>query len=193
MYDELDRPKLADFGWAIHAPAPHHKRHTLCGTPEYLAPELVANQEHDHRIDVWALGVLTFEFLFGHTPFACDNEADMYRAISEASFTFPEDTTVTDDAMDLVARLLVKDPEDRLAISDVLHHPWLREFTEKPAPRRESIADGLRRVSAGSVASSDGHTRRLSAESPFAVHADVPSGLRRLGHASRRKSGTTNV
>ena len=61
--------KIADFGTAIHAPAPHNRRTTLCGTPEYLAPELVMGKAYDVLVDVWALGVLSFELLTGTTPF----------------------------------------------------------------------------------------------------------------------------
>ncbi len=59
--------KIADFGWSIHAPT--NRRQTLCGTLDYLSPEMVEKQAHDHRVDIWSLGVLCYEFLTGKPPF----------------------------------------------------------------------------------------------------------------------------
>ena len=75
------RVRLSDFGWAVHAPPPTAcRRSTLCGTPEYVAPEMLTNQSYDGRVDNWSLGVLAYEFVVGRTPFSCDtsdwNEAD---------------------------------------------------------------------------------------------------------------------
>lgn len=55
--------KLADFGWSIHAP--NNKRKTLCGTIEYMPPEMLIHKVHDKKADFWCLGVLTYEFLSG--------------------------------------------------------------------------------------------------------------------------------
>lgn len=59
--------KIADFGWSVHAP--NKRRRTLCGTLDYLPPEMVEGREHDVGVDIWGLGVLTYEFLFGNPPF----------------------------------------------------------------------------------------------------------------------------
>lgn len=59
--------KLADFGWSVHAPS--NRRTTMCGTLDYLPPEMIEGKEHSEKVDYWALGVLTFEFLCGKPPF----------------------------------------------------------------------------------------------------------------------------
>lgn len=63
--------KIADFGWSVHAP--NSRRRTLCGTLDYLPPEMVEGLEHDKGVDNWSLGVLTYEFLFGMPPFETEN------------------------------------------------------------------------------------------------------------------------
>lgn len=59
--------KVADFGWSVHAPTT--RRTTMCGTLQYLAPEMVEKTEHDETVDLWSLGVLIYEFLYGAPPF----------------------------------------------------------------------------------------------------------------------------
>ena len=59
--------KVADFGWSVHAP--NSRRRTLCGTLDYLPPEMVEGKEHDSAVDNWSLGVLAYEFLTGGPPF----------------------------------------------------------------------------------------------------------------------------
>ena len=59
--------KIGDFGWSVHAPG--NRRTTLCGTLDYLPPEMIEGKEHNEKVDLWALGVLTYEFLVGVPPF----------------------------------------------------------------------------------------------------------------------------
>jgi len=69
--------KIADFGWSVHAP--NSRRQTLCGTLDYLPPEMVEGKEHDSAVDIWSLGVLTYEFLVGHPPFESEHSRDTYK------------------------------------------------------------------------------------------------------------------
>ena len=66
--------KIADFGWSVHAPS--SRRTTLCGTLDYLPPEMIENKDHDHSVDIWALGVLAYEFLVGSPPFEAEGHSE---------------------------------------------------------------------------------------------------------------------
>lgn len=71
--------KIADFGWSVHAP--NSRRRTLCGTLDYLPPEMVEGSPHDAAVDVWSLGVLAYEFLHGMPPFEAAGHSETYKRI----------------------------------------------------------------------------------------------------------------
>jgi aurora kinase len=115
--------KIADFGWSVHAPT--SRRNTLCGTLDYLPPEMVEGREHDEKVDIWSLGVLLYEFLYGTPPFEAEGHSATYRRISRVDLRFPQRPVVSLDAQDLIRRLLVKEPEKRIALKDVPKHPFV--------------------------------------------------------------------
>mmetsp|Transcript_33735 Transcript_33735/g.24768 ORF Transcript_33735/g.24768 Transcript_33735/m.24768 type:complete len:153 (+) Transcript_33735:607-1065(+) len=80
--------KLADFGFAKKL-AHREKTYTICGTPEYMAPEVLLNQGHDQRVDWWALGVIMVEMLAGYSPFYDTDPMTTYRNIKSYNFKFP--------------------------------------------------------------------------------------------------------
>jgi protein kinase A len=105
--------KIVDFGFAKPIP---DRSYTVCGTPEYLAPELLLSQGHDRGVDYWALGILLFEMVAGYSPFADRVNADQVvicKNILRADVAFPSHVR-DDDLKDLVRRLLVKDVPHRL-------------------------------------------------------------------------------
>lgn len=114
--------KIADFGWSVHAPS--SRRTTLCGTLDYLPPEMIEGREHDEKVDLWSLGVLCYEFLVGKPPFEAVGHQDTYRRISRVDLRFP--SHVSEDAKDLVSKLLQKNPNDRLPLLAVRQHPWIK-------------------------------------------------------------------
>ncbi|KAF2847008.1 serine/threonine-protein kinase-like protein [Plenodomus tracheiphilus IPT5] len=116
--------KISDFGWSVHAP--NNRRNTMCGTLDYLPPEMLRGGGKDNfyseKVDLWSLGVLTYEFLVGEAPFE-DTQVMTQRKIARGEYTVPN--FVSPEARDLIKRLLVLDPEKRIALEDVERHPWI--------------------------------------------------------------------
>jgi len=125
LIDINGRIKIGDFGWAVHTPA--NRRHTTCGTLDYLPPEMVEGEPHDHNVDIWALGVLLFEFLTGRPPFESPTQKETYDKIKNITLTFPH--YVSKGAENLIRKLLVKKPKERLPLCQVSQHPWIIKHT----------------------------------------------------------------
>nr|XP_032833748.1 cAMP-dependent protein kinase catalytic subunit PRKX-like [Petromyzon marinus] len=118
--------KLTDFGFSKKL---HEKTYTLCGTPEYLAPEVIQSKGHGLAIDWWALGILIFEMLSGHPPFFDDNPFGTYQKILACKIDFPKHMDYY--AKDLIRKLLVVDRSRRLGnmkngAEDVKNHRWFK-------------------------------------------------------------------
>jgi len=114
--------KIADFGWSVHAPS--LRRDTFCGTLDYLPPEMVEVKGYDEKVDLWSLGVLCYEFLVGEPPFDAPGKKATFKRISRVDLHFPDH--VKAGARDLILKLLVKNPKERIALPDVVKHPWVR-------------------------------------------------------------------
>jgi len=117
--------KIGDFGWSVHAPG--NRRKTLCGTLDYLPPEMVEGKDHNEKVDHWALGVLTYEFLVGNPPFEDRGSVpNTYRRIANVDLKFP--SSISSEVKDLISKLLRKDPEQRIPLKDVMKHPWIVRY-----------------------------------------------------------------
>ncbi|KAJ7230487.1 kinase-like protein [Mycena pura] len=124
--------KIGDFGWSVHAPG--LRRMTLCGTLDYLPPEMVEGKEHNDKVDYWALGVLMYEFLLGAPPFEDRGSvSNTYRRIAKVDLKFPP--TISPDAKHLISNLLRYDPQQRLPLTDVLTHPWIVKYRPRETAR----------------------------------------------------------
>ncbi|KAK4755926.1 hypothetical protein SAY87_009683 [Trapa incisa] len=93
--------KIADFGWSVHT---FNRRRTMCGTLDYLPPEMVESVEHDANVDIWSLGVLCYEFLYGIPPFEAKEHSDTYRRILQVDLKFPPKPIVSSAAKDLISQ-----------------------------------------------------------------------------------------
>jgi serine/threonine protein kinase len=114
--------KLADFGWSVHAPS--SRRNTMCGTLDYLPPEIVKQQEHSEKVDIWSLGILLYEFLVGNPPFEGATHEATYERIKTVDLKFPY--FVKPDAQDLISKFLVRDPKKRISLEEVKNHKWIQ-------------------------------------------------------------------
>jgi serine/threonine protein kinase len=101
LLDHRGNLKIADFGWSVHAPS--LRRKTLCGTLDYLPPEMVEGQPHDANVDIWSLGVLAYEFLVGNPPFEAQSHTDTYKRIAKVDLKFP--SHVSASARDLISKV----------------------------------------------------------------------------------------
>uniref|UniRef100_A0A915PI73 Aurora kinase n=1 Tax=Setaria digitata TaxID=48799 RepID=A0A915PI73_9BILA len=119
--------KISDFGWSVHEPS--SRRSTVCGTLDYLAPEMAPEKPHDSKVDNWSLGVMFYEFLIGKPPFEAVTPELTLENIHSCKYTIPN--IIPDGAKDIISRLLQKDPTKRLPLADVLKHPWILENIRK--------------------------------------------------------------
>jgi len=124
-----DDLKIADFGWSVHAPTARRK--TICGTLDYLPPEMIQGKEHDRAVDIWSLGVLCYEFLCGYPPFLHDKQEMTYRRIVQVDLKFPDHVSLS--ARDFISHLLVRKPENRMSLEDAFRHPFLSQDTNQQA------------------------------------------------------------
>lgn len=127
--------KIADFGWSVHAPS--SRRDTLCGTLDYLSPEMVSGRLHDSSVDIWSVGVLCFELLTGKPPFEAPTYDETYYKIQRAIYTVPDFVSAL--AKDLIRKLLVVEPSRRLPLSEVMVHEWILQFQLKPSSTNAKI------------------------------------------------------
>lgn len=119
--------KIGDFGWSVHSPS--SRRDTVCGTLDYLPPEMLESKPHDANVDTWALGVLLYEMLAGRPPFDHKESAGTLAAIRTIKYSFP--SGMPEGARDIIAKALVKEPSARISLAAVKSHPWVVEQVKK--------------------------------------------------------------
>jgi serine/threonine protein kinase len=145
--NDINTIKIADFGLA--------KKYgqaalsTICGTPQYVAPEVIKGGSTPYTYgkdcDLWSCGVILFILLGGYPPFYDESEPRLFRKIRDGKpdMNDPVWGEVSEEAKDLISKLLVVNPGDRLTVEGVLGHPWMNPATSSP----ESKKDLLRTVS----------------------------------------------
>ena len=118
--------KLTDFGWSNYM-RDDEKRTTVCGTPIYLAPEIMEEKEHDEAVDLWCIGVLLFELVTATPPFLGNDLDTLKENVLKLKINWPKDINV--DAKNLIMKILKLDPKQRLPLEEMIKHPFITKFT----------------------------------------------------------------
>eukprot|EP00012_Vannella_robusta_P005522 CAMPEP_0206199686 /NCGR_PEP_ID=MMETSP0166-20121206/10413_1 /ASSEMBLY_ACC=CAM_ASM_000260 /TAXON_ID=95228 /ORGANISM="Vannella robusta, Strain DIVA3 518/3/11/1/6" /LENGTH=436 /DNA_ID=CAMNT_0053617843 /DNA_START=1056 /DNA_END=2363 /DNA_ORIENTATION=+ len=125
--------KLADFGLSKIV-GQEVLMQTACGTPGYVAPEILQAKGYGKEVDLWSVGVITYILMCGFPPFYNDNVPLLFESIMKAEFDYPAEywDHISDDAIDFIDALLVVEPEHRLTARQALEHPWLKSAPSTP-------------------------------------------------------------
>jgi len=131
LLDEVGNIRLTDFGLSKENVRGHSSgASSFCGTPEYIAPEVLKRQGHGRAVDWWSLGALLFEMISGLPPFYSRNRETMFEKIMKADISFPP--FMSENAKDLLSKLLIRDPKDRLGSGErdaveLKEHPFFSD------------------------------------------------------------------
>jgi calcium/calmodulin-dependent protein kinase I len=125
--DDVADIKLADFGFAKQVQMDDKGLATACGTPGYVAPEILQAKPYGKAVDIWSIGVITYILLCGYPPFHDDNQGVLFRKIKTGQFEFdsPYWDNVSSEAKDLILKMLVLNPNERWTAPQLLEHTWI--------------------------------------------------------------------
>ena len=121
--------KLCDYGWASYLSKGQFCS-AYCGTPEYVSPEIIKKYPYDEKVDIWGIGVLIFELVFGYPPFTSNFNEDRFNNIKEGKINWPKDLNDL-DVKDLIEKILKVNPKDRISLDEMEKHRWLNDTYKK--------------------------------------------------------------
>ncbi|MCJ1471817.1 Serine/threonine-protein kinase [Lambiella insularis] len=126
--ESLPMLKLADFGFARSLPSTSLAE-TLCGSPLYMAPEILRYEKYDAKADLWSVGTVTYEMMTGKPPFRASNHVELLRKIErgEDKIKFPEDAVVSDPMKRLIRGLLKRNPVERMGFGEFFDNPVMKD------------------------------------------------------------------
>lgn len=142
------RVKIADFGISSVLKNDDEKRFSICGTPNYLSPELLqkVNKGHSYEVDIWAIGISAFAMLTGHPPFEGGRKQITYENIKNCQYRFPSAIQISNNAKDFIRTILRIDPDRRPTATDLLNHPFLTTFSTDPVNLNQPVNDALKDI-----------------------------------------------
>ncbi|KAL1757547.1 hypothetical protein FB107DRAFT_209260 [Schizophyllum commune] len=123
--------KVGDFGLAALIESPGERKKTICGTPNYIAPEVLFDTANGHsfEVDTWSIGVIMYTLVIGKPPFQTKDVKAIYKRIRDNDYEFPEEKQVSADAKTLVQQILINDPQLRPTLHEIVDHDFFTQGT----------------------------------------------------------------
>jgi len=189
LLDDNGHCCLTDFGLSKDVD-PNDKAHTFCGTPEYLAPEIVTGAGHDKAVDWWSLGILLYELTVGIPPFYSQNVNEMYNKIQHGVLRFPP--FLSEPCKAMIVALLKRDPKKRLGskadIDDLKQHAFFKDISFDKMMKKEIDPPYKPKIKANDTTANFDST--FTSE-PVVDSVAAPSGLGTLADNPDTFSGFT--
>ena len=125
--------KVGDFGLATKLDFEGERKRTVCGTPNYIAPEILDGKTgHSYEVDIWSLGVIIYTLIIGKPPFETRDVKTTYKRIKMNAYSFPETAIISESAKNLISQILVTDPGKRPSLDHILTHDFFNQGTSIP-------------------------------------------------------------
>lgn len=137
QYDLVETAMVGDFGLSKLITVDDNMK-TLCGTPGYMAPEVLNKSDYTSSVDIWSVGCISFFMLTGNPPFEKPSNLDELRAILSTDVDIPR--TLGEDAQDFIKHCLKRDPSQRFSVQACKQHPWIIEKTKVNTMTRSNIS-----------------------------------------------------
>lgn len=145
ILDKNGHIKLIDFGLAKGGVSPNNLTASICGTNEYIPPEVIMGAKYCYNFDWWGFGVIIYELLYGYPPFVDQSKSSLFKKIKETEPNY-EAQKISDEAKDLMKQLLKKNLKDRIKPEDIPKHPWFNELDFEEVKKMKIKAPFLPKV-----------------------------------------------
>jgi len=178
---------IADFG-VSRIMSEAQMQATSCGTPSYVAPEVIKAEKYGRAVDMWSIGVITYVILCGYPPFYSDNIQELFQQIMAADYRYYEEDwdKISKEAKNFIDRLLVLDPEQRMTAEQALGHEWVRQSE----PKKKSKGSIIRKAKMDEYLTKkeDVKTQAMSAAKMFLKGSPAPDKTDKMrSHAPSRR------
>lgn len=129
--DKDMKVKIGDFGLAALLKYPEERKKTVCGTPNYIAPEILYDQGEGHsfEVDIWSVGVILYTLLVGRPPFQTSNVQKIYDRIRRNEYEIPPEANLSPESQELIRQILSQRPSERPTLHEIMNHAWFQAGT----------------------------------------------------------------
>jgi len=132
--------KIADFGF-VKDYTENSMFDTLCGSPIYMAPEILQHKKYDAKVDLWSIGVILYEMLSAEPPFMASNHIQLLKTIETTKFKFQKNIIISADCINIIECLLVVDPKERISFDNFFKHPFFENYEFEKKESEEEIIE----------------------------------------------------